>query len=917
MRWEHWLYTIPLRLRSLFRRHRVEQDLDDELRFHLEALIDQHQRAGMNAADARRAALREMDGLELRKEQCRDARRVGAIDALVQDLRYALRGMRRNPAFSSMAVLTLALGIGATTAILSVINGVLLRQLPFPAGDRLIVINATTPARGVMRDTTSFPDFLDWQQQSRSFTDIAAWRLDEFNVTGEAPPERVVGLQATHELLRVLGVGPVLGRMFDAAEQRDARAVALISHALWMRRFGADAIGRTVRLNDVPHTVVGVLPEGFQFPAFNDIDIITPIPVRPSRGIGYLRGVARLKSDVSRAAAQQELDTLSVRLEQAYPDSNRGRGLNLVPLQEVATSGVRMPLLVLMGAALCVLLIGCANVGNLILARGLTRQRELAVRSALGAGTRRLVRQMLTESALLAVIAALLGTLFAFWGSALLVTSLSSPRFVLPPVTFDWTTWRLLAVAIGLALVCGALCALPPALMVRSVDLNDALKSSGGRGPASTGAGAGFSISGGGRSAASGGVRAGIGLGRFTTRALRDMLVVSQTALTIVLLVGAGLLLKSFVLLQRVELGFDPHQLLMADLLLSQRHAAPAPRDAYLTQLLDSIATLPGVQHVAVLTDRPLDGGSTETFNVEGHADPTARTGHPADFNIVSAGYFATIGTAIARGREFDAHDDTNGMPVAIVNDTMARRFWPDGDPIGKRIRFYYDKDPQRWLTIVGVASDVRQQGLSVDTRAQVFIPYRQDPSRYRGGRMQEPFVSIAVRTTGDPNAMMAGVRARIWAVDKDQPVTNLMPMEQVHAQSMGTQRIYLLLLGIFAIIALVMATAGIYGVSAYAVARRTQEMGIRIALGATRAQILALAVRHSVAVTLVGVAIGVAASLALRRIIAGFLFGITPTDATTFVAMGMLFVGVALVATYLPARRAASIDPAIAFRLE
>jgi predicted permease len=896
MRWEHWIYTIPLRLRSLFRRNRVEQELDDELQFHLEALTDQHLRAGMDADAARQAALRAMQGIELRKEQGRDTRRVQAIDHLAQDLRYALRGMRRHPAFSAMAVLTLALGIGATTAILGVINAVLLRPLPFPDPDRLIVINATTPARGVLRDTTSFPDFLDWKNQSRSFTDIAAWRIDEFNLTGDAPPERVVGLRTTQELFNVMGIQPILGRMFDAQEQREQRTVAVISHAVWMRRFGGDAnvLGRIVRVNEVPHTIVGVLPQGFQFPAFNDIDIIAPIPMRPSRGIGYLRGVARLAPGVTRAGAQQELDTIAARLEQVYPESNRGRGLNAMPLQDVAISGVRTPLLVLIGAAIFVLLIGCANVGNLILARGLTRQRELAMRSALGAGTGRLVRQMLTESVLLALIAALLGTVFAFWGSSLLMTSLSSPRFVLPPIAFDWSTWRLLAVAIGLALASGVLCALPPVLMVRSVDLNDVLKSTGGRGAAGAGAGVGS------------------GLGSFTTRGMRDVLVISQTALTIMLLVGAGLLLKSFVLLQRVEIGFDPQNLLMADLLLSQRHAPPPQREVYLTQLLDSIASLPGVQHVAVLTDRPLDGGSTETFNVEGHADPTARTGHPADFNIVSAAYFATIGTAITRGREFDTRDDANGMPVAIINEAMARRFWPNADPIGKRIHFYYDKDPQHWLTIVGVAANVRQRGIASETRAQVFIPYRQP-----GDKMREPYVSLAVRTAGDPATMMAGVRARIWAVDKDQPISNMMPMTQFYAESIGTQRIYLLLLGIFAAIALVMATAGIYGVSAYAVARRTQEMGIRIALGATRAQILALVVRHSLVLTLLGVAIGIAGAIALKRIIAGFLFGITPTDVTTFVAMGALFVGVALVATLIPARRAASIDPAVAFRYE
>ncbi len=881
-----WFYKARLRFRTLFRSNQVERELDEEFRYHMEQRAEQEIARGLTPEEAHHVAVRAMEGIEQKKEECRDMRRVNFIEILLQDLRYAFRGFGKSPGFSAVAVLTLTLGIGASMAILTVVNSVLLHSLPFPDADRLVVLFATRPSRGVYQDSTSFPDFLDWKTQSQAFTDVAAYRTDPFNVTGGGAPERVTGLRASHELYKVLGMSPAIGRGFDEQEQQGKSAVVIISHGLWMRRFGGgqDILGKTILLNEVSYSVIGVLPQGFQFPSFTDTDVIVPVPENANRSTGYLKAIARLKLGVRRATAQRELDTIAARLEQAFPFTNRGRGVNVVPLQKVAVGDVRTPLLVLMGAAVFVLLIGCANVGNLVLARGIARGRELAIRSTLGAGAGRLVRQLLTESVSLALIAALLGAVLAFWGSALLVISLSQ-RFALPNVTFDWT---LLALAVSIALISGVLCALPLAFIVWRSDLNDLLKH-------------------GGRSQSGGPEQ----------QRLRSLLVISETALTVMLLVGAGLLLKSFVLLQQTDLGLNPRNVLMADLLLSKRYEDPQRREVFLQEILQSVGGLPGVQQVAVHTDPPfLAGGSHETFSVDGRPDPSIGQGHAAEFNLVSGEFFHAMGIPIKRGRGFDQQDTPAGAPVAIVNETMARRFWPNEDPTRKRIRLYYDKDPQRWLSIVGVVGDVRYLGWDIEPVPQVFVPYQQNPYRSLP-YPQEPFVSVVVRTAADPAKLITAVQGRIWAVDKDQPISNTQTMEHALAHSVANGRLYLVLLSSFAAIALLMAIAGIYGLISYAVARRTHEMGIRVALGATVGQILALVLRHGMLLTLIGVGIGVAGSLVLTKVIAGLLYGITAMDPSTFVVVAVLFAAVAFVATYIPARRAAMIDPTVAFRYE
>jgi putative ABC transport system permease protein len=873
------------RVRALLAWRRKESELDEEIHFHLSEEAEERRADGLSEDAARTAARKAFGNPALVREMTRETWGWAPAERLMQDGRSALRMMRRDPGFWLVAILTLALGIAATTALLHVIGVLLLRPLPIADADRVVVLFATSPERGLYRDTTSFHDFVAWRDQSEAFTAVAAYRQDQLNVTGNGGlPEPVRSVRASHELLNVLGVAPVMGRSFDEAEQRGGVPVAVISHALWTRRYGADdrVLGRTIVLHEVTHTIIGVLPEGFQFPPFRPTDVLVPIPVRPCRSCGYLRGIARLRPGATMDQAQRELDAVAWRLAQAFPESNKGRGVNVVSLHEVTVGLVRTPLWVLLGAGVFVLLIGCGNVANLLLARGLARQREFALRAALGAGKGRLVRQLLTEGVVLALIAALLASALALMGGRLLVSSLSE-RLSLPAVTLDWT---LFMYAVVTAVASGLLSGLAPAILARRTDLTGALKRDG-------------------RTQAGGALQP----------RLRNVLVVAQTALTVVLLVGAGLLTKSFLLLQRVDLGLDPRHVLTADLLLSKRYANPAVRDAFMGDVTSALRELPGARHVAFQTDSPFNGGGRrETFNIEGRPDPSPASGHPADCNLVAGDFFRALDIRIVRGRDFGARDAPDGLPVAIVNETMAREFWPNDDAIGRRVRLYYDKDPQRWVTIIGVARDARYRYEAA--RPQIFLPDRQSPFRTLPNA-PAPFASLVLRTTNDPSGLAESVRDRIWSIDRNQPVLNVQSMEQLLWQSVAEPRSYAILLAIFAVVALVIASAGIYGTCAYSVVRRTHEIGIRMAVGATATQILRLLLRQGTALIVLGVALGVAGSLMLGRIISGFLYAIEPADPPTLLLVVILFAVVAFLAIYIPARRATRIDPTVAFRYE
>jgi putative ABC transport system permease protein len=870
-------------LRALWNRRRRESELEDEIAFHLSEEADERRIAGDAPADAIVAARRDFGNVQLVRETTREAWGWGSAERLFQDARSGARTLRRDRGFAAVAVLTLALGIGATTAILNVVHALLVRPLPFPEADRLVILYATTPAREIFRDTTSFHDFKAWKNESQAFVSAAAYRQEDFNITGDGVPEPLRGLRATNDLLAVLGAVPAAGRMFDAAEQRSAAAVAVISHELWVRRYGSDPsiLSRTIVLNDATYAVVGVLPPGFQFPAFQPADVILPLPERTCRACGYLRGVAKLQPVVPVATAQRELDGIALGRAKTFPDSNAGRGVSVVPLAEVAVGAVRTPLLVLLGAGLFVLLIGCVNVGNLALARSLSRRREFAIRSALGAGIARLVRQLLTESVVLALAAAALGAVLAAAGSNLLAVSLAE-RLPLPAVTVNWP---LLVVAAGIALVSGVLSGLPAVAIVWKSDLSRSLRHDGRGQP-----------------------------DRAQRRA-RQVLVTVQTALAVVLLVGAGLLLRSFVLLRQVDLGLDPRGVLTADLLLSKVNAAAERRDTFLHEILAAVRSVPGVEFAGTQTDSPFGGGgSRETYTIDGLPNPSPTAGHAAATNLVAGELFQSLGIPIVRGRGFDRRDTWRSLPVAVINETMARTTWPGRDPLGQRMRLFYDRDPHRWLTIVGVVRDVVFRYES--SGPQVFLPEAQRPYRSLP-YAKSASVSFAVRTSADPGTAASAVRSAIWSIEKNQPIRNLQPLDQILWRSVAESRVYALLVGLFAAIAFVIAATGIYALCAFMVARRTPEIGIRLAIGATHGQILSLVLRGSLGLTLAGVGGGIAAALALSRVLTGILHGVAATDAPTIASVVLIFMAVAAIATYIPARRASRIDPTFAVRCD
>jgi putative ABC transport system permease protein len=874
------MHRLLARIRALWHWRRHEAELDEEIRFHLAEEEAEHRAEGLSEKDARAAAQREFGNIPLIRERTRDAWGWSEAERLWNDARFSVRSLRRHWGFSAIAVLTLALGIGATTAVLSIVNALLIRSLPFDVADELVQVYATTPARNVYRDTTSFWDFTEWKKAG-AVSGAAAFNQQWTIVAGGGSPQLVNTLGASHDLFAVLRVQPVLGRAFSAEEQRARTPVAVLSHELWMSRYGSDPliIGKPIVLNETPHTVVGVLPPAFQFPAYTHPGVVIPIQQRPCRSCGYLRVIARLAPGATIVTAQQQLDQIASGLAQAFPDSNAGRGVWLQPVADVAVGAVRSPILLLLAASVLVLLIGCANVGNLILARGLARARELAVRSALGAGAGRLVRQLLAESVVLGLIAAIVGLAFGVLGRRLLITGLSS--FLMPPVDFDWAV---LSFTTLIAIVTGVLSGVPLALMVWRTRLADALKGDG-------------------RSQSLG----------TAERRLGSILVAGQTALTVVLLITAALFTIQFIAVERIDVGLDPTRALSADLILSRHNADAARRPAYTQRLLDELGTLPGVRAVAAHVDPPFQGGRRETFSVDGRADPSPESGHSAAFDIVTDQFFDALGIDMARGRKFTPHDTDDTMPVAIINETMAQALWPGEDPVGKRLRFYYEPSPQRWLTIVGVARDIRYRGRVEGPMRQVFVPANQ-----RFYKTQDPSMSLIIRTDTAPGLRLGAVRERIWAVDKDQAIVRLRTLDDILASQSATTRAYATLMVVYAVIALVIAGAGVYALNAYTVTRRTREIGIRLAIGATSRSILGMVLRQNMTVIAIGVALGVAGSVALGRVTMRLVDHFTTAPNLPLLSIVLLLFGaVAVVAALVPALRAMRVDPAIAFRTE
>jgi putative ABC transport system permease protein len=799
---------------------------------------------------------------------------------LLQDLRFAVRMMRKRPGFTAVVVLTLALGIGANTAIFSVVNAVLLKSLPYRNADRLVWV-AGNIRGGTSRASVSPPDYLDYRAQNTVFEEFATSTSVPFpvNLTGAGEPERLTGSLVTANYFRAFGVEPALGRVFDAEEERAAPApVAVLSDGFWKRRLGGDpsVVGKTLTLDGKAVTVVGVAPPSFQYPAGTELwlplDFDQPdMKIRPAH---FLRPIGLLKPGVTIEQARAETDLIAGRLEEQYPDSNKGWSLTLVPLQEQVVGGVRTSLWVLLGAVGFVLLIACANVSNLTLARAAGRHRELALRTALGASRWRVVRQQLTESLLLGVAGGGLGLLLAVWGVDAL-TALGAGD--IPRTREIGVDGRVLAFTAALSVLTGLAFGLLPALRASRPNLNEVLKDAG-RGTS--------------------GPRRG---------RVRAALVVSEIALALTLLVGAGLLVKSFVGLLRVNPGFDPaHVLTLRIDLARARYAKPGQAAAFFGELQRRVAALPGVEAAGMVSELPLSGQPNDLyFYVAGRPPQTAEQKVTADFRRVNHDYFRAMRIPLLRGRTFTEQEVTSDAKVLVINETLAREFFPDEDPLGKRLVTGMGAPEE--FEIVGVVADVRHRSLEGDVYQMMYLP------SLRVGR-----TNLVVRTSSpDPLTLANAVRGEVAAIDRDQPVSAVMTMEEVVSGSVAQQRFRTLLLAAFAAVALLLAGVGIYGVISYSVTHRTHEIGIRMALGAGAADILKMVVGQGMALALAGVVVGLLAALALTRVLSSLLFGVTATDAVTFAAVSLLIAAVALLACLIPARRATKVDPMIALRYE
>jgi putative ABC transport system permease protein len=797
---------------------------------------------------------------------------------MLHDIRYALRSLLRHRVFALTAILTLGLGIGANTAIFSAVNGVLLRPLPYPDPDRIITIWGHHPSIG--RETASLPDFLDWRK-ARSFSGMAAWANAAFTVTGTGEPEVATGALVTPNYFRVLGAPIPLGRDFREDEARGAARVVVLSQGYWQRAYGGrpDVVGRQITLGGVPYTIVGVGARGLAVPT--PVDIWAPLQTDTSLGRrnDFLQVIGRLAPGVTVEAAGAELATIARRLEAEYPASNAGWGVELIGLQERIVGEIRPALLVFLGAVALVLLIACANVANLMLVRVADREREVTIRAALGASRRRLLRQFLTESVLLALAGGILGLGIAVWGVDALraLEPGTVPR--LQEIRLDG---RALAFAFVLSIGTGLVFGVVPAIRALGFDLRGGL-AEGGR--ALTGA----------RAAAR----------------TRNALVLAEVALAAVLLVGAALLLRSFVGLQRVDPGISVHGILTARVTLPRsRYDDPGRQVAFGDALLDRARALPGVTSAAFGTDAPVDGGMPYwSIAIAGVEQPPPEVVQDAVVYRASPEYFHTFGLPLLRGRLFEAGDRLDRPPVAIVSQGLAQRYWPGRDPIGARVTFDDPADSAAsWMTVVGVVGDVRQDGAVSPAYPQIYVPFAQLSSRT---------IVVALRTDRDPLALVEPLKQVLAGVDANLALSQVSTMEQRVAGTLARPRVNALLLAAFAATALVLAALGIYGVIAYSVVQRTRELGIRVALGASADVVLGMVMRQGLSPVLIGLAIGLGVAAVGSRVLRSLLYGVTATDPATYVAVAAFLAVVAVAASYVPARRAARSDPVKALRAE
>jgi len=881
----NWFHKLRLRFRALFQKEKLDARMDDEMRSHIEMQTQENIEAGMKPEEARYAALKQFGWVESIKDTCREQRGVSWIENLGQDIRYGARMLRKNPGFTTVAVLTLALGIGTNTAIFSVLNGVLLKPLPYEKPGQLVQV-WEAPQPGKWSAVTPGA-FADWKEGSTSLEALSLVTATAMNLAGEGQPERLSGLMVSAGYLKVLRLQPVLGRGFlpDDDKPGGDNKVVVIAHGLWQQHFGADpgVIGHAIRLNGEPHTVIGVLPPKTAlsgWPQQGDWQFLIPFAFPPdvsptTREDHRYAVVARLKPTATPEQAQAELSAIKQRMQSLYPKWKENWGVMMVPLREQITGNVKPTLLVLMGAVGFVLLIACANVANLLLAKVASRRKEMAIRAALGASRWRVIRQVLTESSLLALFGGFLGVGLAWCG----VEVLSQWRGVtLPRVEEIALDLRVLTFSLLAAVGTGLLFGLVPALQVSAPNLNDTLKE-GGRG--STG----------------------------SHSRVRSGIIVAEVALALMLLAGAGLLVRSFFGLLNVDPGFDPRNTLAMDLHVPPgRYPSDDDRARFFQQLCERLEAVPGVEAVGRASSLPMLGWSSETnVKVPGRANQP-EPGYSARWDSAVGNYFNALGIPLLRGRNFTARDNSRSAPpVVVVNEALAAKIFPNEDPLGKRLRFWnYQGRDLEW-EIVGVVGNVRQNQLDDNRMDRLYLP-----AVAVGGSG-----SLVVRTKGPPLALVESIRKEILTLDPDQAVSNIRTMEQAISRSLSARRFTLTLLGIFAAAALGLAVIGLYGVMAFAVTQRTHEIGIRMALGAQRTDVLRLILRHGLGLTLLGVALGLAGALALTRVLRNHLYEVGATDPATFTAVALLLGMVALFACLIPARRATKVHPMVALRYE
>jgi len=879
-----------------------ENEIVEELSQHLE---DQYEQALQGAAtedEAHQAVLRELNENDLlAPELKRIERRVpqnpvvvmgkegksNMLGDLWQDLRYGLRMLVSNPGFTIVAVVALALGIGANSAIFSVVNTVLLKPLPYRNPDALVMVWEEATHLGFPFNTPSPANFIDWREQNTVFESMAAMAQKSFNLTGAGEPERFDGRRVSANLFTLLGVEPVLGRTFRAEEDQPGSRVVILSYGVWQRRFGGDSgvIGRPVNLNGESYTVIGVMPGSVDLPSIDNWHDQLWVPIAftsedaASRGNHYLEVIARLKPGITQKQAQAEMSTIAARLEQQYPAENTRIGATVQSLHERVVGNIKPALLVLLGAVAFVLLIACANVANLLLARAAVRQKEIALRLALGASRARLTRQFLAESVLLAAMGGACGLALSF--VALHVLKIFIPTSISQAQAISMDAKVLIFTAL-VSLVTGLIFGLAPATQASNFNLNDTLKE-GGR---DSGAGS-------------------------RGNRIRNLLVISEVAISFLLLIGAGLLISSFLHLLKLDPGYRADHLLTMKIVLPETKYPDKERRApFFRELIRRVQTLPGVQSVAVASNLPLTyNGDSMPIGIEGRADPPPDQMPDVILRVVSPGYFSTMGIPLVQGRDFTEQDKPDAVRVAVISEKTARHFWPGESPIGKRFKPGLVTGDSPWREVVGVVKDVRQNDFVAEPKMQMYMAHEQVGSFAPN--------AVVVRTSVDPQSLGTAVRKTVWEIDKDQPVSDIRSMEEIVSEAVARQRFSMVLLGVFAMLALVLAAVGIYGVMSYSVGQRTHEIGIRMALGAQRSDVLKMAVGQGLRLVLIGVAIGVVSAAVLTRVMTSLLFGVSATDPVTFIAISLLLISVALLASYIPALRAARIDPMVALRYQ